>query len=679
MNTNTSVMGHRPNKVLALMSPEERATTVSRGVLLFDSDSRYYDRAYKIGRACQLAITGRILSDEEIQELEDSDKIPVQTPEGLSPVNSIVGMLDDMAKDGLPMAIGGEDAVNQTDLSTLLKWVQNRSQSKRVERQVAKDTIVTGFPTFAWLEPVDPDDPDKSGLTVEYQKWDSVIPSPKWKSWNLRDCDRIMRVKTYAPAQLSETFPDADLSSLSGYVNDDLLRSLAVGTSTERDAIFNRIRGGRDTVTREGEIAVVELLEFIRTEFTVFTSPEGEREVLPVHWTEEQLAGWSQEHPDWEPSKERSRILWSTVFTLSGVLLACGPHWLQSGEYPCQPMLPSMIDGSWMGIIEPSLDTQKSIVYARTEWIHSLRSVNNNLVILRDGTVADLDQFREERAKAGGTIVINDTANIEDIHFVQNTPPQNAFAEWMASSQDDIGRLIVERNFEGGAQSSQESSKVVNARIKQVASRLSDITQGWHYFRMGLCRLILRAAPYAIKEYQVARLFDPNNGVTEVEVNKPTDFDSEGNPVAWFNRLDAAEYDYVMVEADNSPTGIEQDRAMFVEFMQNIGNMPPEAIALAAANYPSKMVQEFGKQLQAQQEAAAQAPPPDPMANMKTSVTLNANELAGNTLAIEIAKKLGLIQEPPQQDQPMPEMPPPEMPPEGIEPDPAMTMEIPNE
>lgn len=628
-------------KPYAQMSSAERASAAARLIWLFDSDSRYHGRSFKVGRACALAVVGRILTEAEIEELEASDKIPIQTPEALSPVNSILGMLDGIAKDGVPLAVGGEDAPKAEVLNIILKSIAGRCNMARVMRQVAKDTIITSYPTFAWLEPVDYDNPDEQGLSVEYQRWDSVIPSPKWKSWNLRDCDRIMRVKTYAPASLEEAFPEADLKGLHTYMELDATWSLADGSAEDRDLINQRIREGRETLTKEGEVAVVELLEWVRIPYEVAIMPTGDKEILPFDWTPEMKQAWAEEH-DAELRTEKTRVLWSTIATLSGVLLACGPHWLQAGVYPCVPMLPSMVDGRWYGIVETAMDTLKAHVYAATEWIHSLRLVNNNLMKIREGAVEDLEQLSTEAKRAGGIIVVSNSAQMDDVQFVENRREQTGFTDWMAQTQDQLARLMVERNFEGGSQSSQESAKVVQSRIQQVSARLSDFTNGWHHFRMELHRTILKALPYAVTQEKIYRLFDPENGLVQVEVNKPVEWDIEGNPVAYINDLGAGEYDYVMVEADNSPTGKEHERAVFMEFLASLGNTPPEAIGLVAANFPNRMVQQFGQQLIAQQEAAAQQKP-DPLENTRTQVSLDINSLAGNEMALKAAVNLGIL------------------------------------
>jgi hypothetical protein len=331
------------------------------------------------------------------------------------------------------------------------------------------------------------------------------------------------------------------------------------------------------------------------------------------------------------------------------------------------PYIPGMINNKFVGVIETALSTLKAGVYAKTEWVHSLRTQNNNLWKIMDGAVPDLDEFETQRTRPGGTVVITPGFTMQDVDRVDNSQPQNAFMDWKQNEEDMLARLIVERNFEGGMQTSQESAKAINARITQVMSRLAPMVYGWHEFRMGLRRLIVKAIPYTFTSHAIFRYFDPANGLVTAQVNQPNEDILTGikNVV---NNLDGAEYDYIETEADNSVTGKEHERLLFREFMESYGNMPPEAVTEIAMAYPSTMVQSFGKGMKEKQE---NTPPPTAADNAKMNISLDADKLGGNVLAQKIAVKTGLLSQediesnPGSQGAPVGQMPTPQMSPNG--------------
>lgn len=619
------------------MTTEERLKAAQYTMQRFNYASNYWDTMFTKGKKCQDYLVGNILTKEELQEFDDQDKLAVQAPEALPKINSIVGMLADTAKDGVVVAARGEDAPGSEVINTILKCIERDNQLRRKELQAAQDTIVTSVPNWIWLDGYDPYDSDKVGLNLDLQPWDSVLPDPSWRDPQLRDIRFIIRIKQLSVDMVEETYPNADIEMLRRM--DPIDFGYVSATEAERNELFARVRSSREQYSRTGLINVIEMLHWVRVNTVIWFNEEtGESHVPPATWNDDQKMEWQMANPGFQEIKSREKVLWVTTSTMDSKLLANGPHWLQCNRLPCVPYVSGLINNKFAGLLEFSLSTLKAGVYAKSEWIHSIRTQNNNLWKIMDGSVADIDEFQKQRTRPGGTIVVQPGSTLDDLDRVENAPAQNAFLDWAKAEEDLLSRLTVERNFEGGMQTSQESAKAINSRIKQVISRLSPMVYGWHEFRMNLRRLIVKAIPYTYTEHTVFRYFDPANGLTQAEVNVPQEITDGIYQV--MNNLNGADYDYIETEADNSVTGQEHERLMFREFMESYGNMPPDELMNIALSYPSTLVQKIGKSMLEQKQNQA---PPNPAENAKMSISLDADNLGANPLAQKVAVNAGLL------------------------------------
>lgn len=198
------------------------------------------------------------------------------------------------------------------------------------------------------------------------------------------------------------------------------------------------------------------------------------------------------------------------------------------------------------------------------------------------------------------------------------TPPRpsTAFEDALSQVKDDLSVITVERNFEGGQQASQESSKAIGARISQGLNKLSFWFQGQDRFDKTLSRLIVKSMPYCLPDSIVLRSFDPNNGdQKETKVNEPVIGwnGSSLEVVKYKNDLSDGDFDFVYTNVDNSVSAKDMSRQMFIDFLKNYGNMPQEVLPQIAVNYPCVEVQNFGKMLLEDQKAKQnQAPQPPP-------------------------------------------------------------------
>lgn len=643
----------------SLLTETEKSQLVTEIRRLVDNDVQSQAPQIRKGKHCYNYVQGNIFTDTELQEIEEAEKVAVQTTEGMVKLSAIMGHIMRTSKEGIVIGNGPEDAAPAELRNSILKDdISVNSGTERIKFQVTQDVLVTGVPTWAWIDNTDPDDVAKPGLSVTYQPWDSVIPSAEWRDPNLRDLHRITRIRQMTYAQVSEVWFDGQ--------NAEAIRQyekISYGPAT-RDEIksdFLLARTGNIT-TSAGLVNVFETLQFIYTDFRVSmgTDPDDTAH-LPITMTDEEAAQHAQETGRTIVTA-REKVLWSTTWTNTGLLLEHGPCWFQAGGFPAACFVPALVDGSWCGVIEFAVDVLKMLAYLRTEQLQGVRTVNNNVHVMVEGAVTDKAQARREMAKAGGLVELAAGVGSDGIKPLSNQRENQAFNDAIGSGTDLLDRLTLERNAEGGSQASQESSKAIGARMDANLTKLSYFIQGMAAFERQLNRTLVRALPYGYPEYRAIRLRDPNNGTKIEELNKPVEMDWMGEVTRSINNLALGDWDWVFTEADNSVSGRDQARAVFSEFMKNFGNMTPEALETIAIAYPSTDVQNLGKMLKEKREAVEKAPPPSPPA--KISATLDLASLGAEALR-EIAVKANLLSpKPPPPPQQGPEgMPEGEMPP----------------
>lgn len=603
-------------------------------------DTAYYEPMWVRGRTCLEYVEGKIFTPAELAEFAAREMLPIQTPELKPALDAIMGQLLNTGKSGAVAAVQAEDAAGAAIRTVIIKSAERENQLKFREAQVARDTFITSVPGWVWIENFDPTNPDEPGLTVSQEEWDSVIPDASWHDRQLRDLNHATRVRSWTMDDIARFTQDPKVRDRMVYEAESMGASYA-GTYDNRATVIQQIRSSRQQFTQTGRLAVFEINHWVRMRIGSWYDPSTDDVgIIPQGWSAEELAQWQEMNPQIQVSvKDNQRVLWVTIVTGTGILLSNAPHWLQAGVFPGIPCVPDRLNGKWAGLVEFVLDTVKGGAYSETEWADTVRTLNKNLLKVRKGAVADMEETRRQAAMNGGIIEIEPTAAMDDVQYLTNNVPQDAFLKWKEDSRQTLSRLLVPDNFVGGVQSSQEANAAIETRIDQTLSRLAPVVWGWHAFRLQIRRVLTKAMPYALTVHKVFRYVDPKNGEMTAEINTPVDHDIYGDVVRTMNNLTGDEYDYIEIESDDSLTGQEYERQQFGSFMEKWGNLPPDALVAAAKNYPNVTVQKFGQDMEKVQQAAAQPKPPEP----KISATLDLTALGANPLAQKAAINAGLI------------------------------------
>ena len=651
-------------RYLAQLGDSDKAKIFAEVNAWFRADADSQAGSIRKGQHCYRFTKGNIFSAAEMEEIERDEKVPVQSSEGIVKVASMIGSIERMKKDGIVVGRAAGDAAPAWLRNLILKDdIEARSGMSRVEKQVLQDTLITGVPTWFALVPTDPDDVTLPGLHIDYRPWNAVIPDSNWRSPSCRDLRRLHDIKQCSYQELSEKwFGGAEPQEIKQYA--DVQRRISTNETKAQDYLDARTG---QAVTSTGMVNVIETYYHAYMEERVSVDQFGNAFLIPPEWDEQRV----QEHLQTMGAtlnQQRRKVLWMTVWTPTGLILEHGPCWYQGAGFPMVPMVPPDMDGEFTGIIEYCLDTLKEISYLLTERMQGLRTVTNNVYTMVKGAVSDKREAMEQLRKAGGLIELEEGFSRDAIGPLANQRENQAFNDAIMQAQDMLSRLTVERNFEGGSQASQESSKAIAARVDQGSTKLGFFIDGFHEARRLIRSKAVKALPFCYPTSRIVRQLDPDSGeIQEHEVNKPVEFDMMGEATKLTNDLSAGDFDFVFTEADNSISGREQERAIFLDFMKNFGNMPPETVKDLALSFPSVSVQKYGRALAKQEEIRSQQPPPPPQT--KLNVSLDAAAL-GSEAIMHIAQQANLLPPaPPPEPGPQPPMAqqgqgelPPEMP-----------------
>ena len=622
------------------MTEEQKREAAIWALGMIDSEIRYSNPMFEKGRVCLEAVEGKIFSQAELNEFKKYDIIPIQAPELKPKMDAIMGQLLNSGKSGKVIAAGTEDAAGAHIRTIILKAVSRENQLEYREAQVARDTFTTSVPGWIFIEAKDPNNPDEPGITLVQEDWDSVITDPDWKDRQLRDLRRATRVRRWGADEIVELVKDEKVRDLLLSRYENIGDSISTNYD-ERSRTISNIVNSRSEFDRTGKLSVFEMIHWVKAKVVTWYNPEtGDTGAVPTAWNEQEIQQFLEMNSSYQVFTENRRTLWTTTITSSGLLLANGPHWLQSGRFPGYPCVPDRLNGKWAGLIEFVLDANKGGAYAETMWTHSIRTLTNNVWIALKGAIPDKDEFQTEIGKPNGLIELSEGFDKDSVKRLDNQREQRAYLEWYQASREQLGRLLVPENFVGGVQSSQEANSAIETRIDQTLSRLAPLVYGWHAFRLGLRRLIVSAMPYALTAHKIYRHMDPANGMQEAEINVPVEFDAWGETVATMNNLDGDEYDFIEAEDDDSKTGKQAADRELLAFFEASANMKPEQAEAAALASTSLSVQNYGRNLKKMRE---ETPPPGP--EVKNTVTLDANSLVANPLAQKAAVNLGIISE----------------------------------
>lgn len=613
----------------------------------FESLRSFWSPRHTFGQQIIDAIGGKFFTTEMKAEMTAQRKVPIEIAEGWPKFSAMVGISILSMKSGGILPQGEEDAPDAEFMQVVSKVIDNETGMKTLRAFAVRDAYATGCPQFIILDrPVR--NLDGKTMAAYFPSWRSGFLDPLCRDFEkLSDCRNVgfqhlfskadlLRRYPHRKAQIEEAF--AGVSSLGDVQGTGL-------TAEERSTYFAAVETGRTEVETLGRIHLIELFSLVAQTRTLWVSPNSDQPEDLEGWDEQRVAQWRQANPEYQPIEMEVDVLWVSSVLMTGQVMENRPHWFQEGRYPLSCLVLQSHNDLPVTPLQYAMPNWKLQTIAKTEHIQSIRMATDGLTIVREGAIKNEEDLHWELTRPGGRVVAKRGFNPSDVlHRLPNQREQVAWADVYAEAQMTNDRLTVDRNLEGGAQSSQEAAKVVQLRVTQMQNKSAQAQMAVNAFARDIEDCKLKMLPKLVTEETAFRYIDESNGKGQpkkVVANQVVETDPLGDPIKVINRLDAAKYDVVEVETDDSPTGKEAELSSFVMIMQNIlPSVPPEYWPVVLSQIPNSICQKIAREAKARAEAEAAAPQ-KPVT--KVTATIPVDKLSFDPIAQKAAEYLGVL------------------------------------
>jgi hypothetical protein len=652
LSQNSYLNIHEQDYVMGEMSEDEERIVAARNLVIYENDSRFWGPNLELGRTCFDYVQGEIFTSGEKSNYKKKEKILVTNPELVPKLNALEAMQIAGRRAGIVVPEGAEDSPDVEVINRLLLSLKSASNFQQESTNTFVDGMIASYPVWMWF-----DRPSQSGndwnskrvIDMYHPPWDSIVPDPNFKAQDYKDGQRLTRLILFDKDQLMRSYPKR-AKEIDAKINLPQFEAGSFGTtlftSAQRDILFNKAKTASQTYEQTGQILVIERNHFVFTEAEVWFSPESNKpQILPEEWDDKEVEEWKRMNPSFKMVKREVRILFVTACTSTGMLLENARHWFQENEFPGECYIPKMLNNRPHGIVEYLRGALKAKNVARIEHLHSLRLANDNIIKVKAGSVENAKELPHEISKAGGIVVIGEDKEMQDVEFVQQRREQVAWRDASNDFQEDMDRLFLDRNVEGGAQSSQESGKAIDKRIQAGQMKQSPYLDSYNTFDLRCTRKALKMVPYRMTGYHIMRYVKEDDSTGTDEFNKPQKFDwATGAVVKVKNNLAGAKYDYREAHGDNSVTGKEFELKVFTEVLNKIlPSMPdPSLWPMLLNTIPNRLCNEFGRQIEKQMEDSKDDGPEPP----KLSFSFTGEDLLYNPIAQSVLQQAGYGQSP---------------------------------
>ena len=627
----------------APMSEPVEKRIVCQMVSEYEAFRTYWMPWIEKGRDVWRKIMGEIFGAQALAEMDAEGKIPIEIAEGWPKFLAVLGMASVSQKTGVVMANYPSEAASPEAVNTALNAIKNQEGVKEIQLSAFGDGAVTGFPQFVWVDRPE-NKLDGQQLMVEKGAWDTTLPDVNFMRADGKDVGTVFRVLYAKKDDLLALYPTRKAQIEQAFKDISEFDAQDFGTTiADRDTIFGAIQAATSETSRTGRVHVIERHSMIRRPVQVWWSEgDGKWQALSPDWDARRVEEWKRANPDKKPLTMEGHVHWVTTITMTGQLLENRPHWFQEGRFNCEMYVPHMIDKKPVGIFEFATNNWMLSAIAKTEEVHSLRLNNGNPLVIQSDTLENPESVEYEVTKPRGKVFVKRGRDVRAAITTleskrDNVPWRDLHAE--ASEVND--RMTVDRNVEGGAQSSQEAAKVFGARVAQVKNKYAMALDNWNAFNLRLDALIVRCWQIQTDSFTAMRWVDPETGnAKEAEFNVPGEYDIlSGEPTTITNRLDLCKYDVVFAESDNSVSGRAAELEQFTQIMQGIVSTPPEHWGSVLSKVPNKIAKSIGDDIKQAQEQAAKNPPP---MQPKVSVSIPADKAMNNPPLVEALKQVGI-------------------------------------
>jgi hypothetical protein len=542
-----------------------------------------------------------------------------------------------------------------------------KTREKYKFSRAVHDASVSCYPNVLYFDRCDPtQDDSQNGYTVSALPWHSCAFAPlNYNEHDGSDIKELFLLRLKSKGALIKNFPDKEEQIKDHFVLKDkdstFLSSIEQWTGSltadERNKIFNFVERAQGSMKSPlGLVPVVQHLFPVKHTEEVWicrdqeaTENEHDYVVKPPEWTDERWQDWVAKNQDKYagPYERPTTTLWTTIYTLSGLVLENKKHWYQNyGKLPASFIIPAMINGVPTGLADDLADDTLFNCVAEIEHLDEIRKGTGKLLVTREGAFTNIESLPEEASKTVGSLVIKKTAGPIDENIKEFTRTPNPI--WKAYSnerkQDMTENTRINESMQG-ASFPRQSAIAKNTEIAQAL-----ITQAIYVDNINLCwenhqNLKLSMIPYLYDKYEVLRIMDEEtNTEMTTEINAPGAIDINGDPLEIINDVTANRYKFKLSPTDDSPTSQQQQMAEAIVVLNAVAGplMQADPSGRLFSNFlaamPNNWLNKAGKKIAEDMKLASEA---QSKAQQQESLAKAASAMAKAKADMEKARKSG--------------------------------------
>lgn len=520
---------------------------VERNITLSVDYSSWHDTWVEQAKLNRDYVFGKQWTDEEVEVLEARGQAPVV-------INRIRPIVDQkmaiMAskKPGIRVTGRDDSDVKKAKLwEDILTYIWDISNGDVIYSMALFETLSYGNGyLYAYIDKYDDD--GFGEVKIGYVNAFDVYPDPNAKDILLRDADNILIIKYLSIEQAKNKYPDkaalierAENEPRPSYGNqmnageNQILAGDVIDPKTDTVKVIERYTKVRKPFYRadiSGESVVLSEEEYKQLDSKLITKElDGEIEFIKIF-------------------KNRIRV----VASIGSELLY--DIELPISDYPFAP-LTNEYTGSPYSMGEPSfvMSAQDMINKLYSLMIAHTNTSATSKVLLPEGSVDDIEEFRREFAKPGFVGTWNaDIGGVQPI-IVQPTPLPSALYQMAADFKYEMEYISgVFALMQGSGQGSPDTFRGTLA-IEEFGNRR--ITLKMRNIEKALSQLFRVCLELAQNHYRIEKVFrivNPDGEEVEQKVNVPIYDEYSGDIIERFNDLSIGKYDVIVVAGSTLPS-----------------------------------------------------------------------------------------------------------------------------
>jgi len=614
---------------------------------------------FEEAQKCYRYFNGDILGEEKRAKLIKKGKYPVEKCEYKPFINSLNqslikakpnGKVEQTAFSNPPESVSAED------MDLVLQKIKKDLRFDYNVAQASRDGLIAGYPVAIMFDLEQTQYGGQGKIELKRYPFDSVLPgrSANGDVENIKDCT-ITTILTYE--EIKEQFPDKS-KVIDQYIEDHYVLDTVITPPDNFLGVDNnswseitaQMTANWATFQNSNSWTVYRWIRPLTAKITRFINySNGDVQILPKTWDEEQVQNWINENPDYEMSEEYAKVLWETTVTQTGIVLENAPSWYQNNaELPGAFFVPDVVNRKPCGIMNDLLPYIYAGAIVESEGLAQVQRGNRSTTFVQKGALEDPESARIELTKEIGLVEYD--RSFEPPTEIQKRPNESYLAYADRNYAKAQQAIRVNDQMMGNISQYQNKlgiEKALSQGLEAQGTYLRNLTS----FDLKLNRVILNAIPVFMTEQELIQIEDEFGNQFEVEVNQaqpqepeqeqepqdklmtgfrefveeqtggvgenPEDEPEQGKTTAYViaNDLTCGRFVYNIIAGDYSNMTREESITKFLAFFNqggaNIAMSNPELFITICGTMPDRYFKAMAKQaqtaMQTMQEQQAQA------------------------------------------------------------------------